>query len=239
VSHEALIREWARLASWLREARDDIALQHTLSADVSDWLQRGRPVDRLYRGTRLTETQAWAERNLPSEREVTFLQASAAEHQRQEAEELSRQARELTLKRQTVNRLRVLVALLSLFLIASIVFASVTQGLLRQVSDQKVIASSRALAAQASYALAQGQIDKALLLSVKANQTDNNFDARDSLLNALEYSPHLITMLQENAAVDRVTFRPDGKTLIDVGNLGNSGEVTFWDIHTRKGQTGS
>jgi hypothetical protein len=31
VSHEALIREWARLWAWLREARDDIHLQHTLS----------------------------------------------------------------------------------------------------------------------------------------------------------------------------------------------------------------
>jgi hypothetical protein len=31
VSHEALMREWPRLASWLREAREDILLQQTIS----------------------------------------------------------------------------------------------------------------------------------------------------------------------------------------------------------------
>ncbi|MBV9228370.1 MAG: hypothetical protein JOZ18_03580, partial [Chloroflexi bacterium] len=240
VSHEALIREWARLGTWLREARSDIVLQHTLSSDVSDWLQRSRPTDRLYRGTRLTEAQAWAERNTPSEREVAFLQASTAEYQRQEAEELNRRARELTLKRQAVQRLS-LAAILSLLLIVSIVFALVTQGLLRQVSDQRLAialaAQSHALAAQADYALSAGQIDKALLLSVKANQTDNNFNARDSLLNALEYSPHLITMLQENSAVNHVIFHPDGQVLIALGSLDNSAEVTFWDMKTRKGHT--
>ncbi len=34
VSHEALIREWPRLASWLHEAREDILLQQTISEDV-------------------------------------------------------------------------------------------------------------------------------------------------------------------------------------------------------------
>ena len=34
VSHEALIREWARLSDWLREAREDIRFQQSLSEDV-------------------------------------------------------------------------------------------------------------------------------------------------------------------------------------------------------------
>jgi len=36
VSHEALIREWPRLADWLHEARDDIRLQQTISKDAAD-----------------------------------------------------------------------------------------------------------------------------------------------------------------------------------------------------------
>ena len=78
VSHEALIREWKRLAEWLREARNDILFQESLSEDVVEWEQRKRPRDRLYRGAQLKEAQAWARRNRPSEQEEAFLRASAA-----------------------------------------------------------------------------------------------------------------------------------------------------------------
>ena len=79
VSHEALIREWKRLAEWLREARNDILLQQSLSEDVAEWEQRKRPRDRLYRGDQLKEAQTWARRNRPSEQEVAFLRASVAQ----------------------------------------------------------------------------------------------------------------------------------------------------------------
>src|SRR6266487_3714674 len=251
VSHEALIREWARLSAWLREARQDITLQHTISADALDWIRHSRPIDRLYRGTKLAEAQAWAGRNAPSIDEATFLQVSAAEHQQREVEEQQRQARELTLKRQTVNRLRALVAVLTLLLIASIIFASITQSLLQNVSASKAaaltqaqIANSRAFAAQANNALAKNQVDTALLLSIKANQVHNTSDARDSLLNALEYSPHLTSMLQEpNLLVHNVSFLPDGQTLVAIGSIENDtgvtfdAGVTFWDMKTRNGHT--
>jgi hypothetical protein len=79
VSHEALIREWPRLCDWLREAREDIEQQQTLSKDVREWEQRGKPKERLYRGSQLKEAQGWARRNVPSEKEVRFLQASTAQ----------------------------------------------------------------------------------------------------------------------------------------------------------------
>jgi len=79
VSHEALIREWKRLAEWLREAGDDILFQQSLSDDVTAWEQRKRPRDRLYRGAQLKEAQTWVRRNRPSELEVAFLRASVAQ----------------------------------------------------------------------------------------------------------------------------------------------------------------
>ena len=78
VSHEALIREWPRLIGWLREGREDIHLQQALSHDVAEWEQRSKPKDRLYRGSQLKEASRWAQRNVPSDKEVAFLQASAA-----------------------------------------------------------------------------------------------------------------------------------------------------------------
>ena len=77
VSHEALIREWPRLAGWLREARNDIPIQQTISKDVAEWERRGKPRDRLYHGSQLKEAQEWARRNTPSSNEVAFLRASA------------------------------------------------------------------------------------------------------------------------------------------------------------------
>ena len=82
VSHEALIREWPRLAGWLREARDDIPLQQAISEDVAEWERRGKPRDRLYRGSQLKEARAWARRNTPSGSEVAFLRAGAAQRVR-------------------------------------------------------------------------------------------------------------------------------------------------------------
>ena len=76
VSHEALIREWPRLASWLREAREDIQLQQTISEDTTSWQERGKSKDHLYRGPQLVEAQEWARRNSPSRNELAFLQAS-------------------------------------------------------------------------------------------------------------------------------------------------------------------
>ena len=78
VSHEAVIREWIRLAEWLDGAREDVHLQRTLSDAVAAWKQSGRPRDRLYRGSQLKEARAWARRNTPSGNEVAFLQASVA-----------------------------------------------------------------------------------------------------------------------------------------------------------------
>jgi len=82
VSHEAVIREWKRLAEWMREARQDIPLQQTISQDTTEWEQRKKAADRLYRGSQLKDAQAWARRNMPSESEATFLRVSAAHRTR-------------------------------------------------------------------------------------------------------------------------------------------------------------
>ncbi len=79
VTHEALIREWKRLSDWLREAREDIRLQQAISEDVAEWECRGKPRDRLYRGSQLKDAQVWANHNTPSSKEVAFLRASAVQ----------------------------------------------------------------------------------------------------------------------------------------------------------------
>jgi WD40 repeat protein len=238
VSHEAVIREWKRLSDWMREAREDISLQQAISEDAMEWMRRGKPIDRLYRGTQLAESQEWARRNVPSRDEADFLQASVMERQHQEAAEQSRQARELILKRQTVNRLRYLVIVLTLFSIGVIVFASVLgvnlqQNLLLRQQDErdKQLALSRALAANANYALSQNELDRALLLSVRALQTANTYEARSSLLHALQQSPHVKTMLRPDPpnSINTLNFTSDMNIFVS----SSFNEVDVWNASTR------
>src|SRR6266496_1632915 len=93
VSHEALISKWARLHNWLGEAYEDIRLQKKLSEDVAAWIHVGKPADRLYRGSQLVEAQVWRTQNIPSQDEEAFLQASAAEQEREKAAEKQKQRR--------------------------------------------------------------------------------------------------------------------------------------------------
>ncbi len=85
VSHEALIREWKRLATWLNETREDLALQQKITEDATQWQKHRQPNDRLYRGSQLKEARAWAKRNTPSQTEAAFLRASAKQHIRTSA----------------------------------------------------------------------------------------------------------------------------------------------------------
>ncbi|HZU03640.1 MAG TPA: protein kinase [Ktedonobacteraceae bacterium] len=123
VSHEALIREWSRLADWLRGGREDMHLQQAVSQDAAEWQRRGQPTDRLYRGTQLTEALAWSERSWPSFDEAAFLAASIAERDRQQAAEQER-LRQERLQRKRATRRTVLVGLAGLLLAGLILLGS-------------------------------------------------------------------------------------------------------------------
>ncbi len=85
VSHEALIREWTRMADWLSAAREDLPFQQTMSQDAAEWERRGKPAARLYRGSQLAEARECAKRNMPSRNEATFLRASLVRRRRYQA----------------------------------------------------------------------------------------------------------------------------------------------------------
>jgi len=110
VSHEALIREWRRLAEWISEAREDLHLLQVVRQDAAEWQRYGRSVDRLYRGTQLAEALAWRERSLLSLDEEAFLEASAAEQAHQQALIAEREQQEAW-QRKRYTRRTVLVGL--------------------------------------------------------------------------------------------------------------------------------
>ena len=133
VSHEALIREWTRLAEWIQTRRNDILLQRAISEDAAEWQRRGRPVDRLYRGTQLVEAETWAKRNKPSIDELAFLQDSATEVEHQKQVEHARQAKELNLQRRAARRQRYMFGMMGITAIALIAILVVTVILQAQI----------------------------------------------------------------------------------------------------------
>jgi tetratricopeptide (TPR) repeat protein len=86
VAHEALIREWPTLRSWLEQDREGLIRHRQLTEDVNDWLKLDRDPGALYRGARLEQALAWtADAPDPlSVDELAFLDASRAEVAREQ-----------------------------------------------------------------------------------------------------------------------------------------------------------
>lgn len=97
VAHEALLREWPRLRSWLADGRDDIRQQRLLAAAAAEWQTANQDESFLLRGSRLAQFQEWSENTTISltPNEQTFLSASTALQQERQAEDEARRQREL------------------------------------------------------------------------------------------------------------------------------------------------
>lgn len=239
VSHEALIREWGRLADWLHEAREDVRVQGRISTDATAWERRGRPLDSLYRGTVLAEAIGWAERNTPSALEAAFLAAAQAEGERQAATEQQRQVWELALARSAARRLRTLVGALAIFLLAAAGLAALALTTAHQAQQERqravtarVLSLSRQLAAQAVTHL-DSQYDLALLLALEACRTANTVEARDALLRTLQTAPPGLTSFLHGHTllVTALAMSANGKIL---ASGGADGMIRLWDLADRR-----
>jgi DNA-binding SARP family transcriptional activator len=112
--HEALIRSWPRLRGWIDDGRAGLLVHRRLSAAAAEWRRLGRDAGALYRGPRLAEAAAWAQRNpgVSNELERSFLTASLA------AEDADRRRR--------LRRLRWIIVGLTIGLVTAVTLALVT-----------------------------------------------------------------------------------------------------------------
>jgi WD40 repeat protein/energy-coupling factor transporter ATP-binding protein EcfA2 len=110
VAHEALIRSWSRLRSWLDENRAALRIHRQMTEAATEWMTNQRDASYLYRGARLIEAQEWATKHADdlNQAEQAFLEASVTAR---DAEQRAAQRR----VRRTIGGLVSALVIISLF----------------------------------------------------------------------------------------------------------------------------
>jgi WD40 repeat protein len=235
VAHAALLREWSRLREWIDTDREDLRTERWLAASARDWNEAGRDSSYLISGSRLQQLEAWKEKtNLavaPEERE--FLEASIAQRDRRQAGEAARRARERTLERRSLRRLRALVAVLTVAALISgglTVFASSQRG---RAERQERIAVARELASAAVANLDEDP-ERSILLALQAVDQTRSVDgsvapeAEDALHRAVAASRIELRVPNVGGGLD---WSPRGNTFATEGPE-ESGLVDIRDAAT-------
>jgi WD40 repeat protein/DNA-binding SARP family transcriptional activator len=202
--HDALLEQWPRLTEWLEDDAEGQRVHRHLAQAATSWTSAGRDPGDLYRGTRLAAALEWtaeagaASRLNPLERE--FLDES-------------RQAfvREGEGHRRANRRLRGLLALAVLLLVAATSAGAIVLVERAHAQQQAIAAIAERLGAQA---LVQPSPDTSLLLAREGVNLDDTSVTRSDLLATLLRSPDLIGVAHTGAGpVFDDALSPGGRVL--------------------------
>jgi WD40 repeat protein/DNA-binding SARP family transcriptional activator len=209
VAHEALVRAWPRLQSWLDEDVEGGRILRHLNVSAETWDGMGRPDSELYRGARLASAIDWQESAGPqlSDTELAFLSQS---RQLTEAEASQREER----ARHQARLNRQLRALLGGAVVLLVVALSAGWLFLRE-ADRASFAASVAEARRVS---AQAQLttdsDVSLLMAVEALNMADLPDTRSALLAAINRDPALIAIGRTTPGVAALAVTRGGAVIV-------------------------
>ena len=257
VAHEALIREWPTLRTWLEENREGLRLHRHLTEAAQEWHSADRESDLLYRGVKLMQAREWAGQNLdemnPLERE--FVIASVQRQDQETTERALQQQRELEAAqrlaeaetkraeeqtsnaRQLRKRSYFLVGALvvTLILVAtSLILGAQARKASIAAQEQQRVASSRELAAAA---ISNLDIDpeRSILLALEAVSATYSVDksstleAENALRQGLQASHIELTLRGHTDLVSAAVFSPDGTR---IATASDDGTARIWDSQT-------
>jgi WD40 repeat protein len=220
LAHEALVRYWPELRTWLKNLREAMVTRQRLEAFAANWVILGRGNVGLLDEFQLHEALSWLQSREAAELGydpdlIALVQMSG-----------------VAIRREKMQRKLLRYGIIAAMLLVSVItvaFATRTQQLFRR-------SVSRQLASQATFN-ADTQLDQSLLLSLESYRRDKGaLEAVSALLAGLTHSPHLSAYLHtpagvEKQAVKQLAFSPDSKTLI---SLGNKGATVAWDVEQHR-----
>ncbi len=254
VTHEALFRVWPELAGWLNEGRELMLWRKNLQDEVEDWIAHDRSPLYLLSGARVAEGRRWLASNADdfSGPDSEFITSSIRAEDRRISRERTQQEKLRWLSR-CLAVAAVVASLLGAYAFrlrneantnAKAALAAeateksqrlIAQEATRRAEAQARIATSRQLAGL-STSLLDKRLDRAILLAAEALGTENTFEARDCLFNALHAQSCISSFLHiKTGYVTSVAYSPDGKTIVaGYCDSHNGSGVVLWDVATRK-----
>jgi DNA-binding SARP family transcriptional activator/outer membrane protein assembly factor BamB len=208
VSHEALVRAWPRLRSWLEEDADAVRTLRHLTLAAQGWDALGRPPSELYRGTRL---RLALEQTRDAAADLTVLDREflAAAHE-QDRSDLEAAEERAARERRSNRRLRVLLGSTAGLLVLSFLAGTFAVANRNQAVAQRSSAQLEALVGR-SLALRATDRDTAALLAVEAyRRFPGEAQARSALLATFTADPGFLGYRSVSGAQ-----RLDGTVLAD------------------------
>lgn len=221
VAHEALLREWPRLRTWLEDDADGRALHRHITEATHTWDEGGRDAADLYRGARQAAAWDWASAHDAdlNDMERQFL---ASSHAASEGEAIR--------SKRTNRRLRALLAGVALLLVASLVIGDLALTQRDRATAALTVADAGRLASRSRL---ETDPQLALLMAREAVNISDSPETRSALFAALERSPAIIDRMygpdgpsQVGDETQWIESSPDGSTLA-IGDAGPS--VAFFD----------
>jgi WD40 repeat protein/DNA-binding SARP family transcriptional activator len=199
VAHEALLREWPRLRAWLEEDEQGRRLHRRLGDAARAWEADGRDHAGLYRGAHLGSALDWAAEHDP---ELNAAERSFLAHSRSASGRATR-------------RLRIVLVGVAALLVVSVIAGAIALRERGHARAEATVAAAQRLGAQA---LADGELDRALLLARQGVAVHGSLQTRGNLLAALLKSPAAIRVLGgDGGPLISLELSPDGRTLTTAG----------------------
>lgn len=240
VAHEAIIREWKQLRTWLDESRDDLRLQRRLALSAQEWRTSGKDPSFLAAGTRLAQLESWYETTALalSEIEQDYVRASIAERDRQLALEADRQAREAALEARARRNLQIVTivsAVAGVVAVILTIFALAQTQIAREANLQSQhaadVSSEIAILTNAQLSLYRyDNTDLAIALALEGQQMGNLPDRETRVMTETMYAPG--TRRVFTGATDQ-TYRFDlNSDATQVVSGGHDTIIRLWDVET-------
>ncbi len=212
VAHEALLREWPRLRAWLDEDVEGRRLHRRLGDAARAWEADGYDPGGLYRGGRLAAAADWA---ADRDGELTATERDFLFESRHAAGRAQR-------------RLRMVLAGVAALLVLAVAAGVVALDQRGAARDEATVAAAQGLGAEA---LADDDLDHALLLARQGIALDDSPRTRSNLLAMLLRSPAAVGVIGGGDRPTALDLSPDGHTLAIVDG---DGTLRLVDTVTRR-----